>query len=155
VALAQLERLDDLVAWRRAVAAGYAEVFAACDWLKPQVVPEGCTHSYWCYSVLLDTDEVTWHQFRDQVVAFGGEPIYGGLRPVHLEPVFREERFYGKGCPNHCPLYEGTPQRYEAGLCPVAERVQPRLFQFRTNYPQDRAHRQFNAVAKAIAHFGG
>jgi len=155
VALAQLERLDDQVAWRRAVAAGYAEVFAGHDWLKPQAVPEGLVHSYWCYTVRLDTEEITWHQLRDQIVQCGGEPVYGAWRPVHLEPAFRGERFYGKGCPNHCPLYGGTPQKYEAGLCPQAERLQPRLFQFRTNYPRDRAQRQLDAVAQAIAHFEG
>jgi perosamine synthetase len=155
VMLAQLERLDELVAWRCAVAAGYAEVMAGCDWLRPQAVPVSIKHSYWCYAVLLDTDEITWHQFRDKIVEFGGEPVYGAWRPVYLEPVFREERFYGNGCPNHCPLYRGTPQKYEEGLCPTTESLQPRLFQFRTNYPRDRAQRQFDAVAKAIAYFEG
>ncbi len=45
-----------------------------------------------------------------------------------------EEKFYGKGCPNRCPLYKGTPQKYERGLCPVCERVQPNLFSFKTHY---------------------
>ncbi len=153
VMLAQLERLDELVAWRCAVADGYREVMGGCDWLKAQALPEGVKHSYWAYAVRLDTDEVTWHQLRDKIVEFGGEPVYGAWRPVHLEPVFREERFYGKGCPNHCPLYEGTPQKYEAGLCPVTERIQPKLFQFRTNYTRDRAQKQFDAVAKAIEYF--
>ncbi len=154
-ALGQLERLDDLVNWRRAVAAGYAEVIEGCSWLVPQKIPDGMLHSYWCYTVLLDTDELTWHQFRDKVVEFGGEPIYGAWRPTYLEPAFQEERFYGKGCPNHCPLYEGTPQDYAPGLCPVTEEIQPRLFQFRTNYTRDRARRQYDAVTKAIAHFDG
>jgi perosamine synthetase len=154
-ALGQLERLDDLVGWRQAVAAGYAEIIADCDWLIPQRVPQGLTNTYWCYTVLLANDEITWHQFRDKVVEFGGEPIYGSWRPVYLEPAFSEERFYGKGCPNHCPLYEGTPQHYAPGLCPVAESLQPRLFQFRTNYVRPRAQRQYDAIAKAIAFFEG
>jgi len=74
---------------------------------------------------------------------------------LYLEPAFSEERFYGKGCPNHCPLYEGTPQHYAPGLCPVAESLQPRLFQFRTNYVRPRAQRQYDAIAKAIAFFEG
>jgi perosamine synthetase len=144
-ALGQLERLDDLVGWRQAVAAGYAEVVAGCEWLSPQKEPEdqGIVNS------------LTWHQFRDQYVEFGGDPIYGAWRPVYLEPVFQEEAFYGKGCPNHCPLYEGTPQKYAPGLCPVCESIQPRLFQFRTNYDRERAERQFQALAKTVAHFEG
>jgi len=154
-ALGQLERLDELVSWRQAVAAGYAELIEDCDWLKPQKVPAGYVNTYWCYTVLIDTDEITWHQFRDQYVEFGGDPIYGAWRPIYLEPAFAEERFYGKGCPNHCPLYEGTPQEYEKGLCPVTERIQPRLLQFRTNWDRERADQQFDALEKTIAHFEG
>ena len=156
-ALAQLERLDELVEWRRQVAAGYAEVMAGCDWLVPQKLPadQGLQHSYWAYAVRLAPDEVTWHQFRDEVVAGGGDPLYGAWRPVYLEPVFAEEKFYGQGCPRHCPLYRGLPQAYAPGLCPVTERLQPRLLQFRTNYVRERALRQFDALARAIAHFEG
>ncbi len=154
-ALAQLERLDDLVSWRVAVAARYAEVIEGCEWLTPQKVPEGYVNTYWTYVVRLDNEDLTWHQFRDQYVEFGGDPIYGAWRPTYLEPAFSEEKFYGKGCPNHCPLYEGTPQEYAPGLCPVTERIQPRLFQFRTNYDRERAERQFDALAQTIAHFDG
>ncbi len=154
-ALGQLERLDDLVSWRQAVAAGYAEVIGDCDWLRPQKVPAGYVNTYWCYTVLIDTDEITWHQFRDQYVEFGGDPIYGAWRPTYLEPVFSEEKFYGRGCPNRCPLYEGTPQKYGKGLCPVTERIQPRLLQFRTNWDRQRAQRQFEALGKTIAYFEG
>jgi len=154
-ALGQFERLDELVAWRQQVAAGYSEVLAGCDWLAPQHVPEGLVNAYWCYAMKLTTDEITWHQFRDQVVACGGEPIYGAWRPVHLEPVFRHGRFYGRGCPTACPLYEGQAQTYAEGLCPTVEDLQGRLFQLRTNYIRPRAEQQYEALAKAIAHFGG
>ncbi len=153
----RLERLEESVSWRQDVAKQYAEVIGDCDWFVPQRVPPDVVHTYWCYTVLLKADEkaLTWHEFRDQYVEFGGDPIYGAWRPVHLEPVFREERFYGKGCPNHCPLYEGTPQKYQAGLCPVTERLQPNLFQFRTNYDEERANRQMEALAQTIAYFNG
>jgi len=154
-ALGQLERLDELVSWRQAVAARYAEVIEDCDWLSPQKVSEGYVNTYWCYTVLIDTEEITWHQFRDQYVELGGDPIYGAWRPIYLEPLFSEERFYGKGCPNHCPLYEGIPQKYEKGLCPVTERIQPRLLQFRTNWDRERAEQQFDALEKTIKYFEG
>lgn len=154
-ALGQFERVDELVAWRQAVAAGYAEVFAGCDWLTPQRVPEGLTNSYWCYTVKLDTEAVTWQQFRDRVVAEGGEPIYGAWRPVHLEPAFRLRRFYPRDCPTQCPLYEGEAPQYGEGLCPVTEGLQPRLFQLRTNYVRPRAEKQYEALRRAIKYFGG
>jgi perosamine synthetase len=155
VALAQFERIEDLVSWRQAVAAGYDQVLEGHKWLRPQFVPAHCTSSYWAYTVCLEAEEIDWRQFRDEVVRQGGEPIYGAWRPVHLEPVFREERFYGQGCPNRCPLYRGLPQRYVEGLCPVTEGLQPRLLQLRTNYTRDRALRQFEALRRTIAAFEG
>ena len=103
--------------------------------------------------------DLSWRTFRDKYVEFGGEPIYGALKPVHLEPVFREEKFYGKDCPNHCPLYQGTSQKYEKGLCPVGEKVQPNLFCFKTHYKvrndKTLAMRQMDALAATIAYFAG
>lgn len=53
-----------------------------------------------------------------------------------------------------CPYYNGRLQKYEAGLCPIAESIQPRLLQFKTNYLQStKAMRAAEALAKAIRHF--
>ncbi len=157
VALAQLERGEELVSWRQNVAQMYAQVIDGCDWLVAQKVPPDVGHTYWCYTVLLKAEEkeLTWHGFRDKYVEFGGDPIYGAWVPVYLEPVFREERFYGRGCPIHCPLYKGTPPVYERGLCPITEKIQPNLFQFRTNYDMERASHQMDALTKTIAYFNG
>lgn len=161
VGLAQLERLKELVGWRQDIAKMYAEVIDGCSWLVPQKVPGNITHTYYIYAVLLKTEkkDLSWRTFRDKYVEFGGEPIYGALKPVHLEPVFREEKFYGKGCPNHCPLYQGTSQKYEKGLCPVCEKVQPNLFCFKTHYKvrndKTLGMRQMDALAATIAYFAG
>ncbi len=161
IGLAQLERLEELVRWRQDIARMYAEVIDGCSWLVPQKVPRNVTHTYYSYPVLLKTEkkDLPWSTFRDKYVEFGGEPIYGACKPVYLEPVFRKEKFYGKGCPNHCPLYEGTSQKYEKGLCPACERVQPNLLCFKTHYKgrnnRTLAMRQMDALAKVITYFEG
>jgi dTDP-4-amino-4,6-dideoxygalactose transaminase len=127
--LAQLERLDYLVAARRIIAHQYEQVIREedCRWLIPPVVPEGSTHSYWCYTCKLDEEllGVDWRRFRRTFIEHGGDGLYGLWVPVHLEPVFRDLSFYGapERSPHHDPRYRGTVRAYRAGDCPAAERL--------------------------------
>jgi len=114
VALGQLERREELVGRRVAVAELFAEAAAGCDWLAPQVTPADRTNSYWTWVARLTHPSVSWHAFRDRWRANGGDGVYGAWKLTYLEPMF-----------------EG---QFGPGLCPVAERVQPQLLQFKTNY---------------------
>ncbi|MCX6030869.1 MAG: DegT/DnrJ/EryC1/StrS family aminotransferase [Chloroflexi bacterium] len=136
--LAQLERLDTLVAARRAIAAQYERVIREekCEWLIPPHVPEGCTHAYWCYTCTLDTERlgVDWRTFRKTFVAHGGDGLYGLWVPVHLEPVFRTLSFFGspERSPNFDPRYKGQVKSYGPGNCPQVEAFRSRLCLFKT-----------------------
>jgi perosamine synthetase len=143
-AVAQTERLDELVAVRLMAAALYAQVVAGCGWLTPQAVPEGTIHSYWTYVLKLEPEkEVSWYQFRDKYLELGGDGIYAAWLLTYQEPAFRGQRF----APEQW-------QEFEVGLCPVAERLQPHLLQFKTNYfESDRAGHAAEALAKTIAYF--
>ncbi len=146
VALGQLERLEDLVACRVAAADTYREALGNCRWLTPQLVPAGYRHSYWTYVVYLEESApCTWRGFREKFLEFGGDPFYGAWRLTYLEPAFRDRRF----APHQA-------QEYRAGLCPVGERVQPRLVQLKTNYfDAGEARAKAAALRKTIAFFGG
>ena len=86
---------------------------------------------------------------------FRGDGIYAAWQLTYLEPVFRFKRFHPKGCPLKCSGYEGSPQKYGMGLCPIAESVQPRLLQFKTNYMDiSLAEQKAEALAKTIQYFG-
>ena len=121
VAFAQLERLDEFVAWRKRTANAFDEVVRSCSWLKPQKVGPEYEHSYWAYVLKLDVDknDLTWQEFYDKFVELGGDGFYGAWSLTYLEPVFQDGSLGIK---------------YEAGICPVAEAIQPRLMQFKTNY---------------------
>lgn len=123
IGLAQLERVEFLVARRRAVAKLFQEAVADCPWMVPQRTPDGYEHSYYTYAVQYTGDEalgVSWKQFYQQYKEMGGDGFYGACKVPYLEPVFRDLVIHGT--------------RYQAGLCPVAERIQPRIMQFKTNY---------------------
>ena len=154
VALAQVERLEELVQQRIEVANLYTQAVGSCKWLKPQKVPKDCKHSYWAYVLKLDSNKVDWYQFRKKYMDFGGDGIYAAWQLSYLEPVFRKHAFYPKNCPVKCPYYMGKLQKYKLGLCPTAESIQPKLLQFKTNYvDMDIAKQKADALAKTINYF--
>lgn len=144
VALGQLERLTELVNMRIKVAKLYEEAIKGCDWLEPQCVPERYIHSYWTYVIKLeDKKNVSWYEFRNKYRDLGGDGIYAAWQLTYLEPAFRGIKFS-----------QNQSQKFELGLCPVAESVQPRLLQFKTNYYDiDIANEKTNALIKTIGDF--
>jgi len=145
VALAQVERLEELVERRIKIARMYAEVVQSCDWLVPQAVPEGYRHSYWTYVLKLENSgEFSWYDFRNKYIELGGDGIYAAWQLNYLEPALRSKRFY-----------QPSPQEYEPGLCPVAESLQPKLLQFKTNYmDMGVAEQKAEALVETIRYFG-
>jgi perosamine synthetase len=158
--LAQLERLDYLVAARRYIAGRYERAIRGekCEWLIPPYVPEGCTHSYWCYTCILDTERlgVDWRAFRKTFIAQGGDGLYGLWVPVHLEPVFRDLSFFGlpERSPNFDPRYRGQVKSYRAGDCPEVEAFRSRLCLFKTGMQTlARVDAQAEALQKTIRYY--
>lgn len=144
VALAQVERREELVGRRIEVAELFGSVAQGHNWIVPQVTPPGYTNSYWTWVCKLSPDR-SWHQFRDTFRSFGGDGIYGAWKLAYKEPIFED------GFPQPDPCYQGSYQQYANGLCPVAEALQPLLLQFKTNYwDWERAEEQAEALAKTI-----
>jgi perosamine synthetase len=144
VLLGQIERLEDLVQVRLDSAQALATSVEGCRWLIPQTVPADYVHAYWTFVCRLADDvPFTWYDFRKKYLEFGGDGFYGAWALNYLEPAFRNARFS-----------DSQSQTYEQGLCPVAERLQPRLMQFKTNYycPERRAIAAA-AMRKAIEFF--
>lgn len=154
VALAQVERLEELVQQRIEVANLYTQAVGSCEWLKPQKVSKDYKHSYWAYVLKLDSNKVDWYQFRKKYMDLGGDGIYAAWQLSYLEPVFCKHAFYPKNCPVKCPHYIGKLQKYKLGLCPTAESIQPKLLQFKTNYvDMGIAKKKADALAKTINYF--
>jgi len=117
IALAQLEQINVIVAARVASANYFMDVMRLCDYLLPQTTPKNCFNSYYTLGVIYEGQEakgVSWEAFRKAYIKNGGDGIYGAWSVPYQEP-----------------LMEG----YEyVGYCPVAESIQPKLMQFKTNY---------------------
>jgi perosamine synthetase len=146
VACAQLERAEELVQQRIKVAALFDHALGATGLLRRQAEPEGYRNSYWSYSAILHTDcpETEWYRFRDLFQQNGGDGFYAAWLLSYDEPLFR----------NAIQQWSGVWQRYEAGLCPTAERLQKRMVQLKTNYWDiAEAEQQAEMLAKTVKQF--
>jgi perosamine synthetase len=130
VALGQLERIDELVNVRIEAAKKLDVAVRSCNWLIPQRTKDGDTNSYWTYVVQLRHPNYTWNQVRDKFLSLGGHGVYGAWQLTYLEPMFREMSLLGR----ERYIAPEVKASYKRGLCPVAEDLQPRLMQFKTNY---------------------
>ena len=125
-ALGQVERASELVAQRQEAARLFSEAIAGFDFLVPQVVPVQTVHSYWTYGMVLDTDnpDKDWYEFRRLFMRNGGDGYYAAWKLSYREPLFLD----------YVQNLKAVRQSYELGLCPVAEWLQPRMIQLKTNY---------------------
>lgn len=156
VAVAQLERLDEIVEKRIIIANYFEDAIDGCSWLVPQKVPAGYISSYWSYALMYEGEEaigVSWREFRKSYIENGGDGFYAAWSVPYLEPVMQNGYYYGKECPIKCPHYEGNVS-YQEGLCPIAESIQPKIMQFKTNYRDtELAKSKANALRKTIKNF--
>ena len=151
VALAQLERVDELIDMRINSAELFMDAIEDCNYLIPQKCPKDYTHSYWILAVRYEGDSmigVPWSDFRKEYIKQGGDGFYGAWSVPYLEPVIAENKFM-KRLPQ---IYKNI--KYERGICPIAESIQPKIMQFKTNY-RDKAlaKKKANALRKTIKYF--
>src|SRR3989338_2252667 len=152
VALGQLEHLEELVERRMDVAALFLDAIGDCSWLRPQATPANCVNSYWAFTARLVSSDIKWTEFRKKFMESGGDGIYAACMLSYLEPMFRKATldFAGKEKVIEA-THKGTLQTYEKGLCPVAEKIQPQILAFKTNYwDWDRALAQAEILKKTI-----
>ncbi|WP_030058600.1 MULTISPECIES: DegT/DnrJ/EryC1/StrS family aminotransferase [Streptomyces] len=100
VGLAQLDRLDELVARRRMIARRLDEAVAAFPGVRPVSAPEGIDHAYHLYTFLVHDRDVRDALLRE--LDERGVEVQLRYFPLHLTP---EWRFRGHG-PGECPVAE-------------------------------------------------
>ena len=148
VALGQLEHLDELVQARITSAKIFDEVVSGSKIMTAQKVGPEYVNSYWAYVTKLVDDSVEWHAFRDKYLELGGDGIYAAWKLTYQEPFFRQMTMLRR----ETLLNKGVS--YEDGICPVAEALQPRLLQFKTNYwDTEVAKVKADVLAKTIRYF--
>ncbi len=132
--LAQLERIDELVEKRQKCAEYFLDAISECDFIIPQKLPEGYVNSYYTFTVRYLGEEIkgkSWKEFYNQYKEMGGDGFYGAVAVSYQEPALSKRQFIESGyfSEDDSDLFD-----YYDGMCPVAEKVQRQLMQFKTNY---------------------
>ena len=151
VALAQTENIDALVARRVEVARIFHEATQDFhDWFRPQHSGSEYTNSYWTWVCCICDPSLTWHDFRDRFLAAGGDGVYAAWKLTYLEPMFLNRNLLGR----ENFISDKNMASYSSGLCPIAERLQPNLVQFKTNYwDLSRAYQQAEILNNTLSSF--
>ena len=124
VAVAQLTKLNDIVARRHHAGELLTSLLAGAPGVIPPRVAAGDTHSYWFYMLRLDLAQFTVP--RGEITAAlnaEGVPATSGYIPttVYRYPVFQNHNFFGGTWPARDAGH--TAMDYRTVSCPVAEAI--------------------------------
>jgi dTDP-4-amino-4,6-dideoxygalactose transaminase len=124
VAVAQLDKLNDIVARRHHAGELLTSLLAGTPGVIPPRVAAGDTHSYWFYMLRLDLARFTVPR-AELTAALNAEGVAAtsGYIPtaVYRYPVFQNHNFFGGAWPARDAGH--TAMDYRAVSCPVAESI--------------------------------
>jgi len=130
VACAQVDKVEGVVASRRAAADALSDKLAGAPGVLVPKVREGCEHSWWLYPFMIDEDALTVppKEFAAAVSAEGVSIGHGYIgQPIYMCHIMQQKNTYGDSqCPFSCPLY-GREVEYKAEDCPNTLEILRRL----------------------------
>jgi perosamine synthetase len=128
--ITQLKKLQGFVDGRERIARRLNEKLEGLQGLTTPVVMPGCTHAYYVYGMVLDT-ELLGVSRATLVRALQAEGVTGlasGYQNVHLLPIFQKKLAYGShGFPWTSDICHREVS-YAKGICPVAEKLHEETF---------------------------
>jgi dTDP-4-amino-4,6-dideoxygalactose transaminase len=151
VALAQLAKLDEVIARRQRAGRLLAELLGGLPGISVPALPAGSASVYWLFPVNVDATAlgVSVAELTVAITAEGIPAHAGYVRPLYLAPALAEGKTYGRSAfPFGSPY---TPRRqtdYRPGLCPVAEGMGEAMFTVPIN--ERFAERDVRDIAAAI-----
>lgn len=89
IGIVQLQRLDGMLARRRALALGYSSHLSSFPWLAPPLEPDGCRHSFQSFMVRLGNDAPITRDKLMQELLNRGVSSRRGVMAMHREPPYR------------------------------------------------------------------
>jgi perosamine synthetase len=115
--------LDKIIDKRKACGTLFEAAVNGCSFLTPQYIPADYESSYYTFAVRYTGDTshgVSWKNFYYRYKEMGGDGFYGACQVPYLEPALINKTIGN--------------QTYKKGLCPIAEKTQRQIMQFKTNY---------------------
>lgn len=126
----QLKKLKGYVASRQRAAERLSHGLMGLPGLRIPVVKPGCTHVYYVFPIVLDTEllGVDRDRIYKALVAEGVQGLAARYINVHLLPMYQKKIAYGsKGFPWKSEICHRDVD-YRRGICPIAEELQDRSY---------------------------
>lgn len=126
IGIEQLKKLKKFVATRQHAADRITRGVAGLPGLRTPVVRPDCTHVYYMYPMVLDTEKlgVSRDRICQALVAEGIEGLSARYANLHLLPMYQRKLAYGsRGFPWTSDICRRDVD-YKRGICPVAEELQ-------------------------------
>jgi len=124
IARVQLGKLPGLFEHRARLARHLTRRLNGLPFVSPPHLEPDVTSTYYLFAVTLAPEAEVGRHLVVQALHAEGIPVSEGyVRPLYLQPMYQKRQAYQHGCPWSCGHYQGAVS-YEAGLCPVAERMQ-------------------------------
>lgn len=148
IALAQLDKLDNLVYWRKKSGKEITRILESTNLFTTQYTPKYIEHSFWCVGAMFNGSLNEWYEFRDYLYDKCGERIFGAWQVPYNEPVIKMgnyKRFLQK---------EFKDSVISIGTCQNAEKIQRRMMVFKTKYRNELAlNNLLEGLSKTIKNF--
>lgn len=134
--IAQLEWLPQLIEGLVRNAHYYDEAVSGCRWLKPQKADyANSTHHFWAATFQGEQYGISLAKFKGAVKKFVPSVDIGYTQmPAYRHPVIQERLAHIFHCQSVVDRVE-----YPDGLCPIAERIFPRMAIIYTLKPEEEA----------------
>lgn len=151
VGIAQLERLPELIAGLKKNAKYFDEAIRGCAWLTPQSASDAeSTYHFWAANFNGDEFGISLDEFRRALdeAQCGVWMGYTGM-PAYRHPVIKDRLAHAF----HCGSVKEKVE-YPDGLCPIAEKVIPRMVLAYTLQPEDSAKASAEKLHNVIQKLG-
>ena len=138
VALAQTERIHELVGLRIEAGNSFREILTKSELLRSQYLPGGAISSYFTFAARFDGLDhgISWDQFRQAFINNGGDGIYAAWQLISNEPALSDDNVGW-------------------GETPIAKKLQKRIMQFTSNQRNEGERQvQQEALQKTLRQFG-
>ena len=147
IILAQFERLNYFLHWRRKVSLEFEKILKNNKILIPQKISNKTYSTYYTFSAKLGKN-IKWEKFRDKFMSYGGDGIYASSKLLQQEPSIKNNNLGKcfKSCKINCAKNcTGTP---------VAKKLQKIILNFTTNQSNNKeVKKQVKALKKTLLFF--
>jgi len=121
--MAQIERMAEIVDWRKHCGESFYNIVKEFDWIIPQSADYDHVHSYYTFSFINECFEkfgISWLDFYKSFKAKGGDGFYSCVAVPFTEPAFKN--------------FINDEIKHQISDCDVALSIQKKIMCFKTNY---------------------